>query len=144
MKKTRRTLTMILVLTMILSIALPAGHIYADAENEEEVVEEVAEEIVEETAEEIAEEAAEEVAETVEETFAMTEQNENTLTIVYDVVETKSKGSLYGDMPTVVEGDELRVDGSEDVTIHDLDAHSYQTFSGNEKDRFAYVSYAFK
>ena len=144
MKKTRRTLTMILVLTMILSIALPAGHIYADAENEEEVVEEVAEEIVEETAEEIAEEAAEEVAETVEETFAVTEQNENTLTIVYDVVETKSKGSLYGDMPTVVEGDELRVDGSEDVTIHDLDAHSYQTFSGNEKDRFAYVSYAFK
>ncbi|MDO4861834.1 MAG: hypothetical protein Q3984_04110 [Eubacteriales bacterium] len=136
MKKTRRTLTMILVLTMILSIALPAGHIYADAENEEEVVEEVAEEIVEE--------AAEEVAETVEETFAVTEQNENTLTIVYDVVETKSKGSLYGDMPTVVEGDELRVDGSEDVTIHDLDAHSYQTFSGNEKDRFAYVSYAFK
>ena len=66
MKKTRRTLTMILVLAMLLSIAFPAGHIYADAENEEEVVEEVAEEIVEETAEEIAEEAAEEVAETVE------------------------------------------------------------------------------
>ncbi|MBQ1576491.1 MAG: hypothetical protein IIZ83_05980, partial [Oscillospiraceae bacterium] len=82
---------------------------------------------------EIVEEIVEEIA-----------QNENTLTIVYDVVETKSKGSLYGDMPTVVEGNETQVDSSEDVTIHDLDSHSYQTFTGNERDRFAYVSYAFK
>ena len=133
MKKMRRTLTMILVLAMFLSIALPAGRIYADAENEEEIVEEIVEDINEEVVEEVVEEIVEEIA-----------QNENTLTIVYDVVETKSKGSLYGDMPTVVEGNETQVDSSEDVTIHDLDAHSYQTFTGNERDRFAYVSYAFK
>ena len=149
MKKMRRTLTMILVLAMFLSIALPAGSIYADSENEEEIVEEIveetAEEIVEEAAEETAEEIVEEtIEEAAEETVEEAEQNENTLTIVYDVVETKSKGSLYGEMPTVVEGEELQVDGSEDVTIHDLDSHSYQTFTGNEKDRFAYVSYAFK
>ena len=137
MKKMRRTLTMILVLAMFLSIALPAGRIYADAENEEEIVEEIVEDINEEVAEEVAEETAEEIVEEIA-------QNENTLTIVYDVVETKSKGSLYGDMPTVVEGNETQVDSSEDVTIHDLDAHSYQTFTGNERDRFAYVSYAFK
>ncbi len=141
MKKMRRTLTMILVLAMFLSIALPAGRIYADAENEEEIVEEIVEDINEEVVEEVAEETAEETAEEIVEEIA---QNENTLTIVYDVVETKSKGSLYGDMPTVVEGNETQVDSSEDVTIHDLDAHSYQTFTGNERDRFAYVSYAFK
>ena len=45
MKKMRRTLTMILVLAMFLSIALPAGRIYADAENEEEIVEEIVEDI---------------------------------------------------------------------------------------------------
>ena len=141
MKKMRRTLTMILVLAMFLSIALPAGRIYADAENEEEIVEEIVEDINEEVVEEVVEETAEETAEEIVEEIA---QNENTLTIVYDVVETKSKGSLYGDMPTVVEGNETQVDSSEDVTIHDLDAHSYQTFTGNERDRFAYVSYAFK
>ena len=149
MKKMRRTLTMILVLAMFLSIALPAGRIYADAENEEEIVEEIVEdineEIVEEIVKEVVEETAEETAEEiVEEIVEEIAQNENTLTIVYDVVETKSKGSLYGDMPTVVEGNETQVDSSEDVTIHDLDAHSYQTFTGNERDRFAYVSYAFK
>ena len=145
MKKMRRTLTMILVLAMFLSIALPAGRIYADAENEEEIVEEIVEDINEEVVEEVVEEVAEEVAEeTAEEIVEEIAQNENTLTIVYDVVETKSKGSLYGDMPTVVEGNETQVDSSEDVTIHDLDAHSYQTFTGNERDRFAYVSYAFK
>ena len=145
MKKMRRTLTMILVLAMFLSIALPAGRIYADAENEEEIVEEIVEDINEEVVEEVAEEVAEETAEeTAEEIVEEIAQNENTLTIVYDVVETKSKGSLYGDMPTVVEGNETQVDSSEDVTIHDLDSHSYQTFTGNERDRFAYVSYAFK
>ena len=145
MKKMRRTLTMILVLAMFLSIALPAGRIYADAENEEEIVEEIVEDINEEVAEEVVEEVVEETAEeTAEEIVEEIAQNENTLTIVYDVVETKSKGSLYGDMPTVVEGNETQVDSSEDVTIHDLDAHSYQTFTGNERDRFAYVSYAFK
>ena len=145
MKKMRRTLTMILVLAMFLSIALPAGRIYADAENEEEIVEEIVEDINEEVAEEVVEEVVEETAEeTAEEIVEEIAQNENTLTIVYDVVETKSKGSLYGDMPTVVEGNETQVDSSEDVTIHDLDSHSYQTFTGNERDRFAYVSYAFK
>ena len=145
MKKMRRTLTMILVLAMFLSIALPAGRIYADAENEEEIVEEIVEDINEEIVEEIVKEVVEETAEeTAEEIVEEIAQNENTLTIVYDVVETKSKGSLYGDMPTVVEGNETQVDSSEDVTIHDLDAHSYQTFTGNERDRFAYVSYAFK
>ena len=145
MKKMRRTLTLILVLAMFLSIALPAGRIYADAENEEEIVEEIVEDINEEVVEEVVEEVAEEVAEeTAEEIVEEIAQNENTLTIVYDVVETKSKGSLYGDMPTVVEGNETQVDSSEDVTIHDLDSHSYQTFTGNERDRFAYVSYAFK
>lgn len=42
MKKTRRTLTMILVLAIFLSFALPSGRIYADFENEEETVEETA------------------------------------------------------------------------------------------------------
>ena len=43
MKKTRRTLTMILVLAIFLSFALPSGRIYADFENEEETVEETLE-----------------------------------------------------------------------------------------------------
>ena len=90
MKKMRRTLTMILVLAMFLSIALPAGRIYADAENEEEIVEEIVEDINEEVVEEVAEETAEETAEEIVEEIA---QNENTLTIVYDVVETKSPAS---------------------------------------------------
>ena len=124
MKKMKRTLTMILVMTMFFAIAFPAGRAYADEDNTEEVIEEVVEEVVKEP--------------------EQTEQNENTLTIVYDVVETKSKGSLYGEMPTVVGGEEEQVSDAEDVTIRDLDAHSYQTFTGNEKDRFAYVSYAFK
>ena len=161
MKKFRRTLAMALVLIMVFAVLGPSGLLsadaYADEDSAEETVQEIAEETVKEAVEEAAAEAVEEAAaEAVEEAAAEAaeeaaaeiveeiEQNENALTIVYNVVETKSKGSLYGELPTVPEGTEQQVGSDEDVTILDLDAHSYQTFTGNERDRFAYVSYAFK
>ncbi len=82
--------------------------------------------------------------ETVEETAGETVAQENEITIVYDVVETNAKGSLYGELPSVVGDSEQQVGGDETVTISDIDATSYQTFTGNEKDRFPYYSYAFK
>ena len=66
------------------------------------------------------------------------------MTIVYDVVETNAKGSLYGEMPSVVGDEQQQVDSDDTVTISGIDATSYQTFTGNEKDRFPYYSYAFK
>ncbi len=82
--------------------------------------------------------------ETVEETAGETVAQENEITIVYDVVETNARGSLYGELPSVVGDSEQQVGGDETVTISDIDATSYQTFTGNEKDRFPYYSYAFK
>ena len=118
---------------------------------EEPVVEEPAagEPVVEEPAveEPVAEEPViEEVfaEESMEESADENEQSGSTLTIVYDVVETKAKGSLYGELPSVVGDGEQQVDGAGTVTISDIDAASYQTFTGNEKDRFPYYSYAFE
>ena len=82
--------------------------------------------------------------ESMEESADENEQSGSTLTIVYDVVETKAKGSLYGELPSVVGDGEQQVDGAGTVTISDIDAASYQTFTGNEKDRFPYYSYAFE
>ena len=82
--------------------------------------------------------------ESMEESADENEQSGSTLTIVYDVVETKAKGSLYGELPSVVGDGEQQVDGVGTVTISDIDAASYQTFTGNEKDRFPYYSYAFE
>ena len=172
MKKFGRKLTMFLVLVMVFALACPAGLVYADAEPAaDEIVEEhaadgsVTEETVlkalaieEPAAEEpvVEEPAAEEPAagepvveevfaeESMEESADENEQSGSTLTIVYDVVETKAKGSLYGELPSVVGDGEQQVDGAGTVTISDIDAASYQTFTGNEKDRFPYYSYAFE
>ncbi len=172
MKKFGRKLTMFLVLVMVFALACPAGLVYADAEPAaDEIVEEHAADgsVTEETVLEAlaieepaaGEPAAEEpvveepVAEepVIEEVFAEesmeesadeNEQSGSTLTIVYDVVETKAKGSLYGELPSVVGDGEQQVDGAGTVTISDIDAASYQTFTGNEKDRFPYYSYAFE
>ena len=118
---------------------------------EEPVVEEpvVEEPVVEEPAAEepaAGEPVVEEVfaEESMEESADENEQSGSTLTIVYDVVETKAKGSLYGELPSVVGDGEQQVDGAGTVTISDIDAASYQTFTGNEKDRFPYYSYAFE
>ncbi len=173
MMKFRRTLIMLLVMTMVAAFACPASIVYADEdlparEPVEEAAVETAEEIVEivsdqpagqsaeepagQSAEEPAGQSAEEPAgQSVEEPAGQSVeepagQSEDALTIVYNVVETKGKtrGSLYGELPSVVGDEEEQVGCAEDVTIRDLEAHSYQTFTGNEKDRFAYVSYAFK
>ena len=172
MKKFGRKLTMFLVLVMVFALACPAGLVYADAEPAaDEIVEEHAadDSVTEETvlkalaieepaAEEpvVEEPAAEEPAagepvveevfaeESMEESADENEQSGSTLTIVYDVVETKAKGSLYGELPSVVGDGEQQVDGAGTVTISDIDAASYQTFTGNEKDRFPYYSYAFE
>ena len=165
MMKFRRTLIMLLVMTMVAAFACPASIVYADEdlparEPVEEAAVETAEEIVEivsdqpagQSAEEPAGQSAEEPAgQSVEEPTGQSVeepagQSEDALTIVYNVVETKGKtrGSLYGELPSVVGDEEEQVGCAEDVTIRDLEAHSYQTFTGNEKDRFAYVSYAFK
>ena len=172
MKKFGRKLTMFLVLVMVFALACPAGLVYADAEpaadeigeehaadgsvTEETVLEALAieepaagepaaeEPVVEEP---VAEEPViEEVfaEESMEESADENEQSGSTLTIVYDVVETKAKGSLYGELPSVVGDGEQQVDGAGTVTISDIDAASYQTFTGNEKDRFPYYSYAFE
>ena len=172
MKKFGRKLTMFLVLVMVFALACPAGLVYADAEPAaDEIVEEhaadgsVTEETVlealaieepaagEPAAEEpvveepvVEEPVVEEVfaEESMEESADENEQSGSTLTIVYDVVETKAKGSLYGELPSVVGDGEQQVDGAGTVTISDIDAASYQTFTGNEKDRFPYYSYAFE
>ena len=172
MKKFGRKLTMFLVLVMVFALACPAGLVYADAEpaadeiveehaaddsvTEETVLEALAieepaagEPVVEEPVveEPVAEEPViEEVfaEESMEESADENEQSGSTLTIVYDVVETKAKGSLYGELPSVVGDGEQQVDGAGTVTISDIDAASYQTFTGNEKDRFPYYSYAFE
>ena len=149
MMKFRRTLIMLLVMTMVAAFACPASIVYADEdlparEPVEEAAVETAEEIVEIVSDQPAGQSAEEPAgQSVEEPAG---QSEDALTIVYNVVETKGKtrGSLYGELPSVVGDEEEQVGCAEDVTIRDLEAHSYQTFTGNEKDRFAYVSYAFK
>ncbi len=172
MKKFGRKLTMFLVLVMVFALACPAGLVYADAEPAaDEIVEEHAadDSVTEETvlkalaieepaagepaAEEpvveepvVEEPVVEEVfaEESMEESADENEQSGSTLTIVYDVVETKAKGSLYGELPSVVGDGEQQVDGAGTVTISDIDAASYQTFTGNEKDRFPYYSYAFE
>ena len=172
MKKFGRKLTMFLVLVMVFALACPAGLVYADAEPAaDEIVEEHAadDSVTEETvlkalaieepaagepaAEEpvveepvVEEPVVEEVfaEESMEESADENEQSGRTLTIVYDVVETKAKGSLYGELPSVVGDGEQQVDGAGTVTISDIDAASYQTFTGNEKDRFPYYSYAFE
>ncbi len=162
MKKFGRKLTMFLVLVMVFALACPAGLVYADAEPAaDEIVEEHAadDSVTEETVLEalaIEEPAAEEpvveepvveevfAEESMEESADENEQSGSTLTIVYDVVETKAKGSLYGELPSVVGDGEQQVDGAGTVTISDIDAASYQTFTGNEKDRFPYYSYAFE
>ena len=136
---------MLLVLVMFLAVAGPATLIpgaYADEdipveETDKEIIEEIIDEVKEEPAEVTVEDPVEEVAEEIE-------PAENTLSIVYNVTETESKGKLYGDMPSVVGGDEQQISNDENVTIRDLDATSYQTFTGNEKDRFPYYTYAFK
>ncbi|MBQ6903488.1 MAG: hypothetical protein IJQ26_03105, partial [Lachnospiraceae bacterium] len=119
MKKLERTLTMFIVLVMFFAFACPAGLAFADSDpaSEEAALEASADENM---------------------------QNESTLTIVYDVVETRGKGSLYGELPSVVGDGEQQVNGGETVTINGVDATSYQTFTGNEKDRFPYYSYAFE
>ena len=172
MKKFGRKLTMFLVLVMVFAFACPAELVYADAEPAaDEIVEEHAadDSVTEETvlkalaieepaagepaAEEpvveepvVEEPVVEEVfaEESMEESADENEQSGSTLTIVYDVVETKAKGSLYGELPSVVGDGEQQVDGAGTVTISDIDAASYQTFTGNEKDRFPYYSYAFE
>ena len=157
MMKFRRTLIMLLVMTMVAAFACPASIVYADEdlparEPVEEAAVETAEEIVEIVSDQPAGQSAEEPAgQSVEEPTGQSVeepagQSEDALTIVYNVVETKGKtrGSLYGELPSVVGDEEEQVGCAEDVTIRDLEAHSYQTFTGNEKDRFAYVSYAFK
>lgn len=134
---------MLLVLVMFIAVAGPAELLipgaYADAELP---VEETDKKMMETPdKEEAAEEMAEGGAEKLEE---VNEPAENTLSIVYNVTETESKGSLYGEMPSVVGGEEQQISSEETVTIRDLDASSYQTFTGNEKDRFPYYTYAFK
>lgn len=116
-------LALIMVFTFIGPVWLLGADVYADEDLP-----------VENTADE----------ETVEETAGETVAQENEITIVYDVVETNAKGSLYGELPSVVGDSEQQVGGDETVTISDIDATSYQTFTGNEKDRFPYYSYAFK
>ena len=162
MKKFGRKLTMFLVLVMVFALACPAELVYADAEPAaDEIVEEHAADgsVTEETVLEalaieepaagepvVEESVIEEVfaEESMEESADENEQSGSTLTIVYDVVETKAKGSLYGELPSVVGDGEQQVDGAGTVTISDIDAASYQTFTGNEKDRFPYYSYAFE
>lgn len=150
MKKIRCTLAMILVLVMFLAVAGPADFLIPGAYADEDIiVEETAEKTTEENAEAAADESVEMAAEETAEDSGeeLTEENEpgeNTLSIVYNVTETKSSGSLVGELPSVVGGEEQQAGGDETVTLRDLEASSYQTFTGNEKDRFPYLTYAFK
>ena len=123
----KRMKMMALALIMVFAFIGPVWLLGADAYADEDLP-------VENTAAE----------ETVEETAGETAAQENEITIVYDVVETNARGSLYGELPSVVGDSEQQVGGDETVTISDIDATSYQTFTGNEKDRFPYYSYAFK
>ncbi len=127
----KRMKMMALSLIMVFAFIGPVWLLGADAYADEDLP-------VENTATE------ETVEETVEETAGETVAQENEITIVYDVVETNARGSLYGELPSVVGDSEQQVGGDETVTISDIDATSYQTFTGNEKDRFPYYSYAFK
>ena len=123
----KRMKMMALALIMVFAFISPVWLLGADAYADEDLP-------VENTAAE----------EPVEETAAETAAQENEITIVYDVVETNARGSLYGELPSVVGDSEQQVGSDETVTISDIDATSYQTFTGNEKDRFPYYSYAFK